>query len=243
MKKRLQTILAHAGVASRRSAVLLIEAGKVEVDGVCVTEKGFRADPGKSKILVDGRPLSGEEKKYHFLFHKPGNVISTVSDTHGRRKVTDFFKGINARLYPVGRLDKDTTGILIITNDGTLTHVLAHPSFEIEKEYRIKVEPCVARDGIQRIERGIKLDGRTTSPCEVKLERKTRAEAVCRIKLHEGRKRQIRRMFEAVGVRVTGLKRTRYAGLTLKGLKEGEFRELTQKEVNRLRNLGHERSG
>jgi len=208
------------------------------VNGLPVTDKGFRLDPAKHEILVSGRPLSGEEKKYHFLFYKPKGVISTVSDTHGRKKVTDFFRDINARLYPVGRLDKDTTGILIVTNDGKLTHRLAHPSFETEKEYAVTVEPFITGSDIRKIERGIRIDGKLTSPCRVKLERKSGKAGVYRIKLHEGRKRQVRRMFEACGARVVQLKRTGYAGLTLKGLKEGEFRELTRKEIERLRELG-----
>jgi 23S rRNA pseudouridine2605 synthase len=236
MKKRLQTVLAHAGVASRRHAAQLIESGKVKVDGLAITEKGFKVDPVGHEILVNGRPIPAEEKKYYFLFYKPKGIISTVSDTHGRKKVTDFFKNISARLYPVGRLDKDTTGILILTNDGELTHRLAHPRFEIEKEYRVKVAPCITGDDIRKIEHGIALEGKLTSGCEIKVERKNQKEAICRIKLHEGRKRQVRRMFEAVGVKVMELKRTGYAGLTLKGLKEGEFRELTKKEVERLRN-------
>ena len=134
MSKRLQTVLAHAGVASRRHAAELIESGSVKVNGKTVTEKGYRVDPDVHEILVDGRPIRKEEKKVYFLFHKPRDVISTVSDTHGRKKVTDFFKHVKARLYPVGRLDKDTTGLLLITNDGQVTHKLAHPSFEIDKE-------------------------------------------------------------------------------------------------------------
>ncbi|MGB2601181.1 MAG: pseudouridine synthase, partial [Candidatus Omnitrophota bacterium] len=155
MKKRLQNVLAHAGIASRRRAAQLIENGKVKVDGKVVTEKGHRIDPEEHKILIDGRPLPKEEKKYYFLFNKPENVISTVSDTHDRKKVTDYFKKIKARLYPVGRLDKDTTGLLVVTNDGTLTHRLAHPSFEIEKEYRVTITGYLSQKDSKRLERGI----------------------------------------------------------------------------------------
>ncbi|MFH1552575.1 MAG: pseudouridine synthase [Candidatus Omnitrophota bacterium] len=237
MEKRLQTVLAHAGVASRRHAAELIESGKVQVDGRSVTEKGFRIDPQKHEILVNGRPIPTEEKKYYFLFNKPKNVISTVSDTRGRKKVTDFFKDINARLYPVGRLDKDTTGIIVITNDGEMAHKLAHPRFQTEKAYRVDVEPCVSIEDIRRIERGIELDGKVTAPCRIKLLNKSKERAVYRVHLREGRKRQIRRMFEAVGARVMELKRVRYAGLTLGRLQEGEFRNLTEKEVDSLKGL------
>ncbi|MEA3489552.1 MAG: pseudouridine synthase [Candidatus Omnitrophota bacterium] len=234
--KRLQTILARAGLSSRRGAVQFIEDGRVKVDGRTLTEKGARIDPDKHEIRVDGHPLS-KEKKFYFLFNKPKNVISTVRDTHGRKKVTDYFKVLKARLYPVGRLDKDTTGILIITNDGALTHRLSHPGFEIEKEYEVKAEPGVRQSDILKIKRGIELDGKMTAPCEIRRLGKSGGGAVYRIKLHEGRKRQIRRMFEMVGSRVTSLKRVKYGGLTLGRLKEGEFRELTSREIQRLKSL------
>ncbi len=227
-------MLAHAGVASRRRAAELIESGMVTVDGRPVIEKGFRLDPDRHEILVNGRPLPKEEKKYYFLFNKPKNVISTVTDTHGRKKVVDYFKGISARLYPVGRLDKDTTGILIITNDGKFAHALAHPGFEIEKEYTVTVEPPVPAKETRKLERGVEIEGKVTAPCEIKPGKKTPKGAIYRVKLHEGRKRQIRLMFEAAGAKVVALKRTRYAGLTLRGLKEGEYRELSEKELERI---------
>ena len=237
MKKRLQTILAHAGVASRRHAAELIENGKVKVNGHTVVEKGGRFDPGECDIKVNGRRISKEEKKHYFLFNKPEDVISTVRDTHDRKKVIDFFKGIKARLYPVGRLDKDTTGALVITNDGALAHRLSHPSFEIEKEYRVCVAPPVSMSDIGRLEKGIDIDGKVTSPCEIKFEKKYRFSAVYKVKLHEGRKRQIRLMFKAVGAKVTGLDRIKYAGLGLTRLKRGEFRALTQSEVDKLKGM------
>ncbi|MGB2652050.1 MAG: pseudouridine synthase [Candidatus Omnitrophota bacterium] len=238
MKKRLQNVLAHAGIASRRRAAQLIENGKVKVDGKVVTEKGHRIDPEEHKILIDGRPLPKEEKKYYFLFNKPENVISTVSDTHDRKKVTDYFKKIKARLYPVGRLDKDTTGLLVVTNDGTLTHRLAHPSFEIEKEYRVTITGYLSQKDSKRLERGIDLEGKKTAPCIIRRVKRTVKGDVLKIVLHEGRKRQIRLMLEEVGAKVTALERTRYANLTLGCLKPGEYRELTQKEVEKLFNVG-----
>lgn len=237
MEKRLQTILAHAGVASRRRAAELIEKGKVKVNGRVVTERGFRVDPAKCKILIEEKPIPLEEEKRYFLLNKPQGFISTTKDTHERRKITDLFKGVNARLYPVGRLDKDTTGLLVVTNDGDLAHRLAHPSFEIEKEYEALVTPPVGEDEIQRLEKGIELDGKLTSSCKIEQVKLMPKRALCRVKLHEGRKRQIKRMFEAVGAKVISLKRTKYAGLTLGRLKEGEFRALTPSEVKRLKSL------
>ncbi len=234
MKKRLQTVLSHAGVTSRRKAAELIESGKVSVDGSLVTEKGKRVDPERQKVTVDGRPLE-EEKKCYFLFNKPRNVISTVTDTHGRKKVVDYFRKIKARLYPVGRLDRDTTGLLVITNDGDLAHRLSHPKFEIEKEYLVTVDGSVRLGDVRKLKKGVELDGKTTAPCEVEHAAKDDGATVMKVVLHEGRKRQLRRMFEVLGYKVTALKRVKYAGLTLGRLKEGEYRELTDSEVARLR--------
>ncbi len=234
MKKRLQTILAHAGVASRRHAAALIEGGKVTVDGRCVTERGFRVDPDMHEIVVEGKRLPGEEKKCYFLFNKPAGVVSTAQDTHASSKVTDFFKDIDARLYPVGRLDKNTTGILIMTNDGRLTHRLAHPSYVIEKEYRVTAFPRLSDVDLKRLKRGIEIDGKLTARCSIKFIGEKNGAAVYTVKLHEGRNRQIKRMFETAEAKVLELERFRYAGLELGSLKPGAFRRLTKKEVAKL---------
>lgn len=234
MEERLQNILARAGVASRRRSGDLIESGSVEVDGSVVTAKGCKLDPDNHNIVVDGKPLPKEEKKYYFLFHKPKDVISTVSDTHARKMVTDYFKKVDARLYPVGRLDKDTTGILIITNDGPLANRLSHPKYEVEKEYLVTVEGALSESDCKRLELGIILEGKKTAPCEISSVRRKGKYTVLKVILHEGRKRQIRRMFEYIGNEVTDLKRTRYAGLTLGGLQVGEYRELSPEEIEAL---------
>lgn len=235
MKRRLQTVLSHAGVASRRRAAELIEKGHVKVDGRRITEKGYRLDPARCEVLVDGRPIS-KEKKYYFLLNKPKGFISTARDTHSRRKVTDIFDKVNARLYPVGRLDKDTTGLILITNDGDLAHRMAHPSFEVEKEYVASVEGDVKISDIKKIEKGIELDGKLTAPCRIMLRRKGKKRTVYRVKLREGKKRHIKRMFEAIGGRVVELKRVKYAGLAIGDLKEGEYRALSGREVKELKN-------
>ncbi|MFH1847338.1 MAG: pseudouridine synthase [Candidatus Omnitrophota bacterium] len=235
MEKRLQNILAHNGIASRRHAAELIESGKVKVDGCVVQEKGFRLDPDDHKITVNNKPLKKQEKKYYFLFNKPADVISTVSDTHDRKKITDFFKHIKARLYPVGRLDKDTKGAIIITNDGDFANRLSHPRFNVDKEYLAEAGPFVSKEQIQILEKGIEFEEGMTGACTIELVRRTETGAVYKIKIHEGRKRQIKRMFEFVDARVYSLKRTKYAGLSLKGLAEGRYRELTDKEIERLK--------
>jgi len=243
MKKRLQTILAHSGVASRRHSASLIEEGKVKIDGRVVLEKGFRVDPEEHEISVQGKLLAREEKKFYFLFNKPKDTISTVSDSHGRVTVTDYFKNIKARLYPVGRLDKDTTGVLIITNDGDMAHRLAHPSFEVEKEYRVTVKDPVDKDTLEKMKEGIRIDGKKTTPCEITRDRKSRDRVVYKMRIHEGRKRQIRRMFADVGSKGIDLKRNKYAGITLGRLTEGEYRELTKEEVIRLKKLEMVKNG
>lgn len=235
MRERLQTILARAGISSRRGAGALIESGKVKVDGSVVKEKGFRIDPSKHEIRVSGKPIRDEEKKHYFLFNKPKNVISTVSDTHSRKTITDFFKKVNARLYPVGRLDKDTEGAIVVTNDGSLAHKLMHPSFETRKEYVVTSNIFLDREKLEKLKSGIEIDDKLTSPCGVKLLKRSPQGAVYKMILHEGRKRQIKRMFEAVEAKVLELKRIKYAGLDLKNLKEGEFRSLTKKEVEKLK--------
>ncbi|MFC1570339.1 pseudouridine synthase [Candidatus Omnitrophota bacterium] len=239
MEKRLQTILSHAGVASRRHAGKIIEEGKVKVNGNLVTEKGFRVDPEKDKVTVSGKPVGGAEKKHYFLFNKPEGVISTAIDTHDRKKVVDFFKKVDARLYPVGRLDKDTTGLMIITNDGSFAQKLSHPSFEVEKEYTVTVKGRLTEKNMRKMMGGIRVEGEITSPCKVKrLESPPGGDSSYRVILHEGRKRQIRKMFKAVGFNVESLERTKYAGLTLDGLKRGAARPLTEKEVDKLKSLG-----
>jgi len=241
MEQRLQVILAHHGIASRRKAAELIEKGKVKIDGRLVTEKGFRVDPEKHEIVVGTERLGRKEEYHYFLFNKPQNVISTAKDTHRRKKVTDFFKDIPARVYPVGRLDKDTTGLLIVTNDGNLAHKLMHPSFEIEKEYIAEVKSCLTKEDLKKLKAGIKIDGKKTSPSSIKLSKESlpapseSKSVMYSIKLHEGRKRQIRRMFDSCGIKVQALKRVKYAGLILGKLEEGKFRRLTKKEVEKLK--------
>lgn len=238
MEKRLQNILAFSGVASRRASADLIEKGLVEVDGKIVREKGARFDPDKHKIEVRGKELTGKEEKYYFLFNKPKGVISTVIDTHGRKKITDFFVDVKARLYPVGRLDKDTTGVIILTNDGDLAHGLSHPKFGVEKEYMVISSVKLEANAIRKISSGINIDGKMTAPCSVSEGEGADGRYCYTVKLHEGRKRQVRVMFDSVGADIIELDRARYAGMTAEGLNRGERRELTPEEIKNLKALG-----
>lgn len=235
--ERLQKIIAHAGVASRRKAEELMAEGRVRVNGKTVKELGVKVSPS-DRIEVDGIPLEREEPVY-FLLYKPRGVISAVSDDKGRKVVTDFFEGIKQRIYPVGRLDYDTSGILILTNDGEFANLLMHPSNEIEKVYVAKLKGIPSKEKMKSLQRGIVLEDGKTAPARTKLLSmdKKKQTAIVEISIHEGRNRQVRRMFEAIGHPVLKLKRERYGFLTLQGLSAGDARELTAHEVKQLRTL------
>jgi 23S rRNA pseudouridine2605 synthase len=235
--ERLQKVIAHAGVASRRKAEELMAEGRVKVNGKTIKELGVKVSPS-DRIEVDGIPLEREEPVY-FLLYKPRGVISAVSDDKGRKVVTDFFEGIKQRIYPVGRLDYDTSGILILTNDGEFANLLMHPSNEIEKVYVAKLKGIPSKEKMKSLQRGIVLEDGKTAPAKTKLLSmdKKKQTAIVEISIHEGRNRQVRRMFEAIGHPVLKLKRERYGFLTLQGLSAGDARELTAHEVKQLRTL------
>ncbi|ANB58925.1 ribosomal large subunit pseudouridine synthase B [Anoxybacillus sp. B7M1] len=237
MMERLQKVIAHAGIASRRKAEELILHGKVKVNGKVVTELGLKVGP-QDKIEVEGIPVEREEPVYYLLY-KPRGVISSVQDDKGRKVVTDFFQDIDKRIYPIGRLDYDTSGILLLTNDGDFANLLMHPRYEIEKVYVAKVKGIPARAQLKQLEKGIWLEDGMTAPAKVKMLSldKRKKTAVIEIRIHEGRNRQVRRMFEAIGCPVMKLKRERYAFLDLKGLNPGDYRELSPHEVKQLRAL------
>jgi 23S rRNA pseudouridine2605 synthase len=225
---RLNAYLARTGVASRRKADELIKAGRVTVNGELGQLNTF-VDK-HDRVELDGRPLTRQALAY-VLLHKPAGVVTTASDPHGRPTVVDLVADFPVRVVPAGRLDADTTGALLLTNDGELAHRLAHPRYEVEKVYEAEVEGEPSDDAIRRLERGIELDDGLTAPARVKRLAPSRLE----LAIHEGRKHQVKRMLEAVGHPVTRLHRSRYAGLTLKGLGPGESRELTGAQVERLR--------
>lgn len=236
--ERLQKVLAHSGVASRRKAERLIRDGKVKVNGQTVTVMGYLVDPERDQIEVNGQKVKIEPKVY-LLFYKPVGVITSVRDPQGRPVVMDYFRHVKERIYPVGRLDRDTSGLLLLTNDGELAHRLMHPSFLVEKGYLATVRGIPRQEDLNKLKRGIKLQDGWTAPAKVELlaAHPSQNEALVRLIIHEGRKRQVRRMFKALGYPVLKLHRERYAFLTLNGLKEGEYRHLTDEEVERLRRL------
>lgn len=226
---RLAKYLAHAGVASRRAAERLIAEGRVTVAGRAVNDPALDVDQA-SGVEVDGRAVSPEPREVHAL-NKPAGVVSTASDTHGRPVVTDLVDS-ERRLYPVGRLDADTTGLILLTNDGELADLLTHPRHEVPKLYRVTVAPPdVGPAALRALREGVDLDDGRTAPARARLVEP----GVLEIELREGRKRQVRRMCEAVGHRVTALERVAFGPLRLADLRAGESRRLTAAEVERLR--------
>ena len=234
MEERLQKILSHAGVASRRKAEELILSGRVTVDGEAVQELGVKLNPVAHTIAVDGKPLSGAEEHRTFLFNKPRGCVSTVSDDRGRRTVLDFFRDIPLRLYPVGRLDADTEGLLLLTNDGALTQGLLHPRFEVDKTYLAKVTGDMTEAKLRYLADGVLLEDGRTAPARARILEKSPKGATVELTIHEGRNRQVRRMLAAVGCKVTQLERIRFGGLTLAGVARGSYRELTAQELASL---------
>lgn len=235
--ERLQKVLAHAGVASRRKAEQLILEGKVKVNGKVVTELGTKVSPSDT-VEVEGVKLEKEQKVYYLLY-KPRGIISAVTDDKGRKTVADLFPHVEERLFPVGRLDYETSGLLLMTNDGEFSYLMTHPKFKIDKTYIAKVKGIPTREQLKLLSRGIELEDGKTAPARVKLQsadRKT-GKAIIEITIHEGRNRQVRRMFDAIGCPVQKLRRERFAFLTLHSLNAGESRELTPHEVKQLRVL------
>ncbi len=231
MLERLQKVLAKAGVASRRRAEELIRQGKVRVDGKVVTEMGTKVDPETQNIECKGVALVSREEKVYILLHKPTGYLSTVDDPQGRPIVTDLLKNIKERVYPVGRLDLNTEGALLLTNDGELSQKILHPSHEVNKTYVAKVKGVPGKKKLHALSKGIELEGRKTWPASIKVLKTEAQSTVIQIIIHEGRKRQVRKMFEAIGHPVLALKRTAYGQLELGGLGPGKYRFLTPRDI------------
>jgi 23S rRNA pseudouridine2605 synthase len=240
--QRLQKIISTAGVASRRAAEELITQGRVEVNGKTVRTLGTKADLDRDEIKVDGRRIKAQKRKRYILLYKPRGYVTTRSDPQGRPTVMDLLKGVKEYVYPVGRLDYDSEGLLLLTNDGDLAARLMHPSHEIEKVYEARVRGVPAPDDLERLAKGIVLDGRRTAPAKIRLaERPPKVTAsgteqtFVEIVLHEGRQRQVRRMFESIGHPVARLRRVRIGPITDEQIPIGHWRELDAQELARLR--------
>jgi 23S rRNA pseudouridine2605 synthase len=233
MEQRVQKILAQMGLASRRKAEEYITEGRVTVNGK-TAELGMKADPAKDHIKVDGKLLTRPEPKVYLMFNKPAGVVTSMSDPAGRTTVKDYLKGIRYRVFPVGRLDYDTEGLLLITNDGDFAQGLIHPSKEIPKTYLAKVKGVIEPEKMEKLRHGIRLEDGMTAPARVKTVRQSENNSWVELTIHEGRKRQVRRMMDAVGHPVIKLKRTSIKGMKLGVLKPGELRPLTKEEISRL---------
>jgi 23S rRNA pseudouridine2605 synthase len=232
VRQRLQRLLAAAGIASRRGAEELVRAGRVTVDGR-VAGLGESADPDTQDVRFDGRPIRPAAHEY-WLLNKPGGTVTTARDPQGRRTVIDFIPTL-VRVFPVGRLDLDTTGVLLLTNDGELTHRLLHPRFGVEKEYVATVRGPVEVAALAALRRGLMLEDGPTAPAQVTLLEAPRGETRLALVIHEGRKRQVKRMLEAVGHPVLGLHRRRFGPLTDEGLAVGQARPLHEQELGLLK--------
>ncbi len=241
-QERLQKIISAAGVASRRLAEELIAQGRVEVNGTFVRELGTKADPDHDEIKVDGRRIREQKRKRYVLLYKPRGYVTTRSDPEGRPTVMDLVKGVKEYVYPVGRLDYDSEGLLLLTNDGDLAARLMHPSHEIEKVYEARVRGVPAPEDLERLARGVVLDGRRTAPAKLRVAdrpaKRTESGAehtFVEIVLREGRQRQVRRMFESIGHPVVRLRRMRIGPIVDEQIPIGHWRELDAQELTRLR--------
>ena len=231
---RLQKYLALCGVASRRTAEKMIADGLVSVNGSVITEMGVQVDENADEIRVSGKQVMPEAEKHYLVYNKPIGEVTTVHDPEGRPTVMDRFRDYPVRLFPVGRLDYDSEGLLLLTNDGDMMNRMLHPSNEVRKGYLIRVSNEVSDEEIQRLKRGVVIDGRITSPAEVRLIRRENLYTDLLVTIHEGRNRQVRKMIDAVGHQVVRLKRVRFGPVLLGDLPSGMWRKLTEDEIRKL---------
>lgn len=236
-EERLHKVLSRAGVASRRAAEKLIAEGHVSVDGKTVRELGTKVDAERADIRVNGRKIKLNVEKIYVMLNKPRRVLSAVSDDRGRQTVIDLIDDVDERIFPIGRLDYNTEGLLLLTNDGELTNGLLHPRFEIDKTYRAVIKGRVDEERLDRLRVGIKLEDGMTAPALVQTLAIEDGETLIEITIHEGRNRQVRRMFSAIGYNIKRLRRVSFAGLKLGDLKVGAHRLLNKREVEALHRL------
>ncbi|MBR5318123.1 MAG: rRNA pseudouridine synthase [Peptococcaceae bacterium] len=232
-QERLQKYLASAGVASRRASETLMKEGRVSVNGKIVTELGTKVTPGVDKVLVDGKPVQQEEELVYILMNKPAGYVTTVKDTHDRMTVMDLLTDVPYRVFPVGRLDFETEGLLLLTNDGEFAYRMTHPKFKMVKTYVATVQGNVTDERLAMLRNGVQLEDGMTAPAQVNIIRRENHKTVVEIAIHEGRNRQVRRMFKAVKNPVLELKRISIGPLTLKGVGVGEYRYLQGAELKK----------
>ncbi len=237
---RLQKFLSESGVASRRKAEEMIEAGRIRVNGR-IARLGDKVDPVRDKVTVSGKRVVSQKEKVYIMLHKPRGFVTTMNDEQDRKCVAELVEDVGVRVFPVGRLDRNSEGLLIMTNDGEFSNKLTHPSSYVNKTYRVTVKGSVSDEKVDKLATGIMLDGRPTAPCDVHvIDRKTDRTVLVFV-IHEGRNRQIRRMCEEVGLEVIRLKRTEIAGVKLGMLPQGKWRPLNEKEMRHLTNVSQKK--
>lgn len=233
--ERLHKVMARAGVASRRRCEEMIASGLVQVNGKVITETGAKVDPTKDKIRVGGEALDLSPARQYILIYKPRGYITTVSDEKGRKKVTDLLKDNTGRIYPAGRLDYDSEGLLLLTNDGDLTYALTHPRHLVPKTYQARVSGVPEPEKLKQMEKGLPLEDGLTAPARVRLKGQREGNALLEITIHEGRKHQVKRMCEYIGYPVIRLVRTKFGDLKIDDLRPGQYRHLTMDELKKLK--------
>ncbi len=235
--ERLAKLISRGGIASRREAERLIREGRVEVNGKVVIEPGQKADLSRDRIRVDGKPLSRSEPRVYILLNKPRGSLTTMRDPKGRVVISDFLSRVKGRVYSVGRLDWDCSGLIILTNDGELTEKLTHPRYQVPKTYRVKVRGIPSARDITRLEKGVRLEDGITAPAKVKLNERREGKSFLELTVTEGRNKLVKRMCQAIGHPVLRLKRVGFAFLRLGDLKPREYRYLSREEIKRLKAL------
>lgn len=238
MLERLQKVMSEFGVASRRKCEVLIAEGRVRVNGTVVLEQGFKVDKDKDIIEFDGKVIKSPDSLLYILLNKPTGYITSVKDQFGRPTVLDLLTGVSTRVFPIGRLDYDTEGLLILTNDGDLTYKITHPKHNIDKTYRAVVKGKIDGGDIDVFRRGIQIDDYVTSPALLKVTGEVKGNSIAEITIHEGKNRQVRKMCSAIGHEVIKLTRIKIGNISLQGLQTGHWRHLHEEEVNYLKGLG-----
>ncbi|TET70077.1 MAG: rRNA pseudouridine synthase [Candidatus Zixiibacteriota bacterium] len=234
---RLNRFLASCGLGSRRAVEEYITTGRIKVNGGVVSELATVVDPERDKVAFDDRPLSSGDRGLYILLNKPSGYLTTARDDFGRPTVMDLVKDLSQRVFPVGRLDMNSTGLVLLTNDGELAYGLSHPRYEIKKTYLVKVEGRPQEADLARLKEGIELDEGKTSPAQIEVKSEDGGYTLFQVEIHEGKKRQIRKMFTAIGHQVLELERIKLGKLQLGALKRGEWRELTEAEISELKKL------